>query len=61
MIIEHESHTSQQALIPAREQAWGGTPVHLGGEPWPEQAPREYREEQRRKGTYSVMLAVLIM
>jgi hypothetical protein len=28
--------------------------VHLRGEAWPEQAPGEYREEQRKRGTYSV-------
>jgi hypothetical protein len=45
-VTEHESHTSQQALVQQHEGKYVvETLVHLGVEPWPKQAPGGCREE----------------
>jgi hypothetical protein len=41
------THHSQPNFT-AREQAWGGTPVHLRERAWTEQAPGEHRASSRR-------------
>jgi hypothetical protein len=48
VIIEHESHSSPQALVRQHESKLGvETLIPLEAEPWPEQALGKHREEQR--------------